>query len=335
MLASMPPRVPELDVDLDVPPDRRWDHLGPWRQQARKLIEFYVRDIGGIESFGPSLRAYAEAYVPPELVEEMRGVARILDVDEQDVVFANLYYDAMKIVLASPTVGCTGFAVDTASGPLHARNLDWTTAEGLLASETLILNFRRAGEAPLYRTVGWPGFVGCLSGLAKGRFAVTLNAAMSEDPPELAPPMCFVLRQTLEKARDFAEAVETLRAVEVASDSLLLVSGPVAGQMAVVERSPKRGVVRGPEGGFVLSTNHYRALPESGTATVAGNALAETSCGRYERAEELLGRSPPCDARGCFEVLGDPGVKMTSTVQQMVLSAGSGEVVVVLPERAG
>lgn len=40
-----------------------------------------------------------------------------------EVVCGNLYYDALKAVL----VGCTAFAVDTPTGPLHARNLDWWT----------------------------------------------------------------------------------------------------------------------------------------------------------------------------------------------------------------
>src|SRR5580658_2391321 len=85
-------------------------------------------------------------------------------------------------------MACTAFAIDTPSGPLHARNLDWTSANGRLASETIIVNFRRGEQGPLYRTIGWPGFVGCLSGVAPGRFAATLNAVMSDDPFALAPP---------------------------------------------------------------------------------------------------------------------------------------------------
>jgi acid ceramidase/N-acylethanolamine-hydrolysing acid amidase len=183
------PTVPQLDVDLNAPPERRWSELAAHRDVVRELLAFYVRDIGGLDKFAPLLCDYRDAFVDPEYIAEMRGVARAVDAPEEEVALANLYYDAIKVVL-SGGIGCTAFAVDTGAGPLHARNLDWITAQGLLASETMIFNFRHGGGDPLYRTVGWPGFVGCLSGVAVGRFAVTLlNAVISDDPPELAPPI--------------------------------------------------------------------------------------------------------------------------------------------------
>src|SRR5262249_37352610 len=153
---------------------------------------FYVRDIGGLDAFAPLLASYRDGYVDAEYADEMRGVARVLDAPEEEVLLANLYYDAMKIVLSSSGFACTGIAVETESGPLHARNLDWTTADNLLATETMIANFRR-GDELVYRTVGWPGFVGCFSGLAPRRFGITLNAVISEDAPDLAAPIGFVL----------------------------------------------------------------------------------------------------------------------------------------------
>jgi acid ceramidase len=322
--------IPELDIDLNAPPERRWEGLEPWRAVARELLAFYVRDIGGLESFAPMLFEYRDAFVDAEYIAEMRGVARVLDAPEAEVVLANLYYDAIKIVLGAG-IGCTAFAVDTAAGPLHARNLDWTTANGRLASETLIVNFRRRGEAPLYRTVGWPGFIGCLSGVAPGRFAVTLNAVLSDDAPELAPPISFLLRRVLETAESFAAAVALLRDTPVASDSLLLVTGVGSEEMAVVERAPTRSAVRGPKAGTVLVTNDYRALSASHGKAAMQGALAQTSCGRYDRAEKLVREERPRDAEACLKVLRDPGVRMGITVQHLVLSAADGTITVALP----
>ncbi|HEY2510713.1 MAG TPA: C45 family peptidase [Polyangiaceae bacterium] len=326
--------VPELNVDLNAAPDRRWEELARWRDPARKLLAFYVRDLGGFGRFAPVLRDYRDAFVDAEYVEEMRGVARVLDADEDEVALANLYYDAMKLVLAGG-IGCTAFAVDTPAGPLHARNLDWTTADGLLASETLLVNFRRGPGEPVYRTVGWPGFIGCFSGVAPGRFAVTLNAVLSDDPPELATPITFLLRSTLERATNFESAVSVLRDTPVASDSLLLVTGTAAGQMAVVERAPRRAAVRLPHAGMVLATNDYRALSVSGDSPTIRSSLAQTSCGRYQRAQQLVTRSPPGDPSACLDVLRDPHVKMGITVQHMVLSAARGTISVAIPDSGG
>jgi predicted choloylglycine hydrolase len=324
------PSVPQLDVDLNASPERRWDELSTWRDVARELLAFYLRDIGGLDKFAPLLREYRDAFVDAEYVAEMRGVARAIGAPEEEVALANLYYDAIKVVL-SGGIGCTAFAVDADAGPLHARNLDWTTAEGRLASETIIFNFRRGGSEPLYRTVGWPGFIGCLSGVAMGRFAVTLNAVISNDPPELAPPITFVLRRALETCKTFDEATAMLRDARVASDSLLLVSGPNAGQMAVIERAPTRAAVRLPDAGAVFVTNDYRALLATERETMSQNALVRTACSRYDRAQELVRGAPPRDPEACLRVLADPQVKMGITVQHMVLSAATGGVHVALP----
>ena len=127
--------IPELDVDLNAPPERRWEALEASRPAARAMLDFYVQDLGGLGPFGPILSDYRAAYVDPEYAAEMRGVARVLDVPEEKVFLANIYYDAMKLVLCG-SMGCTGFAIDTRLGPLHARNLDWSTANGRLAKET-------------------------------------------------------------------------------------------------------------------------------------------------------------------------------------------------------
>jgi acid ceramidase len=323
--------IPELDIDLNAPPERRWEQLVDWRAVARELLAFYVRDIGGLDRFAPLLRDYRDAFVDAEYIAEMRGVARVLDAPEEEVVLANLYYDAIKLVLAGG-VGCTAFAVDTDQGPLHARNLDWTTAEGKLASETLIVSFRRGDAgAPLYRIVGWPGFVGCLSGVAPGRFAVTLNAVLSDDAPELATPTTFLLRRVLETAETFEAAVAALRDTPVASDSLLLVTGTRAGQMAVVERAPTRAAVRAPYAGAVFVTNDYRALPVSERSGTIRSTLAQTSCGRYARAQQLVREEPPREPGACLRVLCDPRVKMGITVQHLVFSAATGVIRVALP----
>jgi acid ceramidase len=325
--------IPEIDVDLRLPPERRWEALAGYKNGARALLRFYVRDIGGLGPFAPILTAYRDAFVDPEYVDEMRGIASVLDAPEEEVVLANLYYDAMKLVLSSNTIGCTGFVLDTPSGPLHARNLDWTTAENLLASETIVENFHRGGGQPLYRTVGWPGFIGCFSGVAPGRFCVTLNAVLSDDPPELAAPISFVLRRALETASSFESAVALLRDTPIASDALLLVSGTRRGEMVVVERSPKRSAVRGAQDGLVVATNDYRALGStSGSRGEERGELAATSCARYDRAA-MLARTTAPSVDGCLDILRDPKVMMGGTVQHIVLRAATGDLRVTLPVR--
>ncbi len=316
--------LPPLTVLLDMPPSTRWEGLRPQASHARALVESYARDLGGVERLGPLLEEYAEAFVSSEHREELAAVAALLGLPLQGVLLANLYYDALKAAL----MGCTAFAVDTPVGPLHARNLDWWTEGRLLATATQRVELRGGRARSPVTIVGWPGFVGALSGVAHGRFAVTLNAVLSEDPPGLAEPMTLLLREVLETARSFDEAVERLTRTPVASDSLLLVTGVRPGERVVVERAPSRAAQRRCEQGPLIVTNSYRAL--SGEAGAA-SALARTACTRFQRASALLQARPPGSAEDCFAVLEDPAVRMEITVQHMVLCAATGAVQVRLP----
>jgi hypothetical protein len=317
--------IPELHIDLDQAPEERWSGLRDYAAPARELIAYYVADLGGIEQFGDMLLAYRDAVVSDEYANEVRGIAKAIGVSEPEALLANLYYDAIKQLFC-----CTAFAVDTDEGPLHARNLDWGTIDQLLSRHTLIINFRRRGEV-LYRAVSWPGFAGVLSGMAPGRFAVTLNAVLSEEPPQLAPPVAFLIREVLENAPGFDEAVEMLASATIPSDCLLLVTGPNSGQMAVIERAPTRHALRKPENGFIIVTNDFRRLAadESGAGI---SELARTSCGRFDRVAELLARQRPTTPAECFDVLGDPRVRMNITMQSMVMLSQSGHLAVRRPE---
>jgi acid ceramidase len=306
-----------LRIDLDAPADQRWSGLAAHAAAARALVASYTRDLGGLERWAGPLLAYRAACLDAEVQHELAGVARAIGASDVEVLASNLYYDALKVAL-----GCTAFAAEGPAGPLLARNLDWWSDDHLLARTTLIVEAVRGGQV-VYRTVGWPGFVGCLSGVAPGRFAVTLNAVLSSDPPALAAPVVLVLRDALATAPSFVAAVERLAAAPIASDCLLLVTGTRPGEAIVIERTPTRAALRHAGGGPLVVTNDYRALT---TGAAAVTALAETSCGRHDRAAARAAAEDPREPDACFAILADPAVRMNMTVQHMVLDAVTGAV---------
>src|SRR5262249_4764187 len=144
---------------------------------ARELLAVYQRDLG----LAPQQVAeFARPAVRADFWEEMEGVAYVAGVRIEEGACGNLYYDALKPVL----VGCTAFAVDTPAGPLHARNLDWWSDNDSLRRHTLQTEFIGAPVGG-FATVGWPGFIGAFSGVAAGRFAITLNAVISDEPLQM------------------------------------------------------------------------------------------------------------------------------------------------------
>lgn len=320
--------IPEITVDLRLPAATRWQSLEPFRRQACELLDFYVRDISGTDTFGDQLLAYRDAFVSPEYSAEMSAIAALLERSEAEVLLSNLYYDALKHVF-----GCTAFCIATDGGNLHARNLDWWTERGILSEHTLLIRFVRGREL-VFTAVSWPGFIGALSGVAPGRLSITLNAVLSDEPAGLAPPVTLLIRQVLESEAAFADAVRVLAETEVASDSLLMVAGTRDDERVVIERTPTRAATRDPDGNILCATNGYRTKQFEGSGDGASGVLQSTSCDRYDRATERVASAPPIDAGACFDILSDPRIRMDMTVQQMVLCPTTGDVQVRLPARS-
>ncbi|WP_461302522.1 C45 family autoproteolytic acyltransferase/hydolase [Aureisphaera sp.] len=307
-------------INLDTPPYERWLCLEPYRNEITVLIHTYLADLEDASFFETIIDYYKVACIDETYVEELRGIASFTGFTVDNLLIANLYYDALKLVF-----GCTAFSIPTAEGNLHARNLDWWSDNYSLRNYSKIFDYTRNGNV-VFSSVGWPGFIGVLSGMKPGKFAITLNAVLSEDSPELAPPITFKIRDVLEKVDSFDEATRILSQDCVASDSLLLVTGTRDKERLVIERTPKRAALRRPDGkNNLVVTNGYLEMTNKG---IPGDLLQETSCGRQNRALELLSRKNPENRDGCFAILNDDEIRMDITMQQMVFAVSEGEIYV-------
>lgn len=307
----------DLSVDLSVPPSERWELSGAHRRGAIELFRAFNQDLGVDADTVHLVTAISHQVLPSSIVLELEALASSVGVSYSDVVLGNLHYDLLKVVL-----GCTSFAVDTPQGPLHGRNLDWWTPGRLLNDGTTVTHFYNGPQGD-FLTVGWPGFAGAFSGLARGRFSVTLNAVLSEEPGQMALPVVFLLRQVLEEAEHFEEAVSKLCEATIATDCLLMVVGVLPGEMAVIERTPTRFAVRRANGGQLVVTNDYRSL-DTDTGQISTELLG-TSCGRFDRISSLVRTSPPGDLDSCVSHLMDDELKMKITVQHMAFHPSRGD----------
>jgi len=319
--------LPEIHLDLSLAPQDRWRELATHADDAGRLLDSYVRDLGGAERFGALLEPYLQAFVDAEHRAELAAIAKIVNRSIEEVALANFYYEALQ-----QNIGCSAFACDTPDGPIHARNLDWWTDDDMLARLTCIVRADGGASVGPFQLVTWPGFIGAFSALAPGRFAITLNAVTSDEPAAYAQPIVTLIRRALETCREFDEAVALLERTPIAADCLLLVSGIRQGEMVVIERTSTRAALRGPDHGFVAVTNDYKIL--DGAELASGNALQQTACARFDRTVALVGDNRSLDAAACLHILGDDAIQMAITVQQMVMRARTGELVVELPSPA-
>lgn len=331
-----------IKVDLSRDPGDRWQLTDVDIADATGLIDCYAQDIGGVSMHREMLEMYdMSGHLAVEYRAEINEMAIAIDRPYLKVLLGNVYYDVLKLVMGSGTVGngssstrdaydldaggfaCSAYAVDTADGPVHARNLDWSDyGNRILSTGSRKIEFTGGAAGP-FTIIGWPGYLGALSAIAPERFSITLNSVLSEDPLRMAAPVSFVIRNVLETTSTYADAVERLSNTPLMCDCLMLVAGTKPGEMAVVERTPSRSAVREPHGGFIAVTNDYRKL---GKRSGGFADLGTTACERYNRIEQLL---TPRRDRAPYELLSmlsDPMIKMqTMTVQQMVMCPATGK----------
>ena len=317
ILAPIIVKPTEHIINLDLPTRERWGFLVDYKTEVDDLLQCYLKDLEGADFVFDSIEAYKTEIISSDYLEEIEFISSISKFSSNEILVANLYYDVLKFYL-----GCTAFAFETNGTVLHSRNLDWWTDNNLLSSQSKIFDYQRNGST-VFKTVGWVGFIGVLSGTKPGKFSITLNAVLSKDSAEIAMPISFLLRDILDNAKSYNEAKEILEIETIASDCLLLLSGTNSEELAVIERTPKRFATRLPKNRVICVTNDYKLL-ENGESS--GSELQATSCRRYDRVSELLEYELPTNNEGCFGILQDEKVMMGITVQQMVFNNNTGTI---------
>ena len=304
-------------VNLDLPPNERWSFLSEYKSEINQLIQCYLNDFTGAEFIFEGIESYKKEFISENYIKEIQSIAVSSNFSENEIIVATLYYDLLKLYF-----GCTAFATWSGNEMLHARNLDWHTEQNILSTYSMIFDYQKGGKT-IFKTVGWPGFVGALSGIKPQKFAITLNAVLSDDEAALGLPITLFLRDVFETCETFDEAKVVLEKTPIISDCLLLLSGTKSSEKLVVERTPTRAAIRTSDENFVVVTNDYKKLENE---VVSNSILQATSCGRFDTATSLLRKQKVTNNEQCLGILKNEDVMMGITVQQMVFSVNTGKI---------
>lgn len=302
-----------ITINLDLSPKERWNFAAAYSQEINEIIACYWKDIEDyVELISLVLEDYKASFVPIAYWEEIQTIARFCDYSADQVLIANLYYDIVKYAFA-----CTAFACATQQGIWHARNLDWWTDNDVLKKYTKTFNFVKGGKT-VFQSVGWVGFVGVLSGMKPQHFSITLNAIVSEEAPNLAKPISFLLREVLEGGYTFQQAKVLLENSPIVCDCLLLLAGTQAREMVVIERTPTTYKTRTSKQHYIIVTNDYLLMEQTSKQQ---DILSSSSCHRYDSTQALIEQHNPQLPQAYYQILKHPDVKMQITVQQMLFNA--------------
>lgn len=208
-------------------------------------------------------------------------------------------HDLSHAVMDSPLVqsdrflaGCTSFAAwddATADGHLWiGRNFDFGAARAFDLNK-IVTRIEQPGKIG-YTHIGWPGMAGAVTGINDHRIAVALNGVRSEDKLQIGKPICFVVENVLQNARNIDEAVAIIRDATVFVSDLYLVADGKTNEVVVVEKTPTQCHVRTPEpeATSLIVSNHFMTEPLADDAANRKLMADGTTVQRYDRMAQLV-----------------------------------------------
>jgi hypothetical protein len=168
--------------------------------------------------------------------------------------------------------GCTTTAFNDAArgGVTMYRTLDWPI-KGM--GDKLVVA-KHSGTAGTYWNIAYPGFVGVLNGVAKGRFTAAINSApipsygwgplvdyplsKRDNLRHGGMPAPFLLRKVFEECADYKTAVKMLAETPLMAPAIFTVAGINDGDHCVIERMHDKAIIHdGAKEGFVCATNGW------------------------------------------------------------------------------
>lgn len=250
--------------------------FGPARQAIMDLGRWRFRRV--------------DQQIPPHYRDEVAGIAAGFQPDPftsvlpsyHRFVFLYAVYDIALSFEKSPLIGCTTFTVPptpsdavkvtehVTPGEIAERAGDWeaaTRGHAFLArafdfeagepfdKDKVVFLVREPGRIP-FASVGWPGFVGVVSGINREGVALVVHGGRAGVPRPEGVPVVFSLREALSQAHTTDEAVKILSSHEVMVSHITIVTD-ANGRTAVVERAPGHPAHVRWSSAPLATTNHF------------------------------------------------------------------------------
>ncbi|XP_020791545.1 N-acylethanolamine-hydrolyzing acid amidase [Boleophthalmus pectinirostris] len=232
---------PTVNISLDEQPEVRWKPL------SLSFDPDYLKNASAqvIDSTVPRWVHQAvkpivlalEKYIPQPYAGEIRGIAEHVGGSLSDAIILNFAYEVSAF--------CTSIVTQDQNGNVyHGRNLDYP--HPVLRNLTINVNFFKKGKVA-YQGTSFAGYVGLWTGQSPNKFSVSGDQRGSEHWWNWwknwvsaflfrRSPVSWLMRETLENAEDFLDAVSRLSKVPIITGVYYIVGGVQAGEGMVITR---------------------------------------------------------------------------------------------------
>lgn len=197
----------------------------------------------------PLWSAVGGAFEDSSLHEELAGMATGLGVPRRDVMRALLALSGGSTVFAATRSA-------TADGKaLIGRNVDWDDERG--ARRPMLVHYRPSNGDLEYLFAGWPLVSLPTVGVNTAGFALSFNYFETDPQVGLLLPQ-WPHRRALQSARSVEDGIRIFENARERGISCFMVMADAAGDLAMVECTPKRCSVFRPDGDWFGQANHAR-----------------------------------------------------------------------------
>lgn len=188
---------------------------------------------------------------------ELEALSTASGIPEQLLMLGNTAFD-----LPTHGLGCSAILIDAKNsatgGVLFGRNLDFPSM-GYLQEYSLVTVYRPEGKHA-FATVGFPGLIGCISGMNDAGLCVAVHESYNARKGEKrfntkGIPYALCYRKLLEECTTIEEAKKLLTSLPRTTWNNLSVAD--RNGVAVFEITPDTVEMRRGETGFTTCTNHF------------------------------------------------------------------------------
>jgi isopenicillin-N N-acyltransferase-like protein len=239
--------------------------------------------------------------ITEEYKEEILGISKFAS-DKYDFIAPKYhrilnYHGAHDIGHAlqdkNMTVGCTSFSVWDGKSADHkllvGRNFDFYSGDDFAKNK--IVQFTNPSTGYKFATVTWSGFIGACSGMNEKGLTVTINAAKSSIPTDVATPIALLAREILQYAKNIDEAVAIAKKRNVFVSESILVGSAADDRTVSIEKAPeKMDVYEVPNSKEIICPNHYQGKDFINDPANLSNQIESSSLYRSIRLKQLLGK---------------------------------------------
>jgi len=197
-------------------------------------------------------------FIPQDYRRELTMLAQKAGVSLDELLAVNALPDMYR------DLACSSLVVlpeRSATGTLlFGRNLDFFSPRQLYRY-TIVKVYDQPGKRYRFVSVGFPGFIGCLSGMNEAGLCLAVHEVhlTGDGAPMFCPqgmPYAMLLRRIMEQCGTVDEATALLRSSP--RTTLLNIVLCDRQKAAVAEITPKSVEVRYAENGLLACTNHFR-----------------------------------------------------------------------------